>query len=102
MLYNFLGHIEVLQPQPGTGFTLADEDHFMLPPAAALYKLTEPSCDLPGGATAASERTASQGQVGGASTSSSSSCRRMVRAVQEACGEAARVGGDGCGVSGGH
>ena len=46
VLYNFLGNVEVLQPHVGCGFVLPGEEHFMLPPEPALYKLTEPHCDL--------------------------------------------------------
>ncbi|KAF8057126.1 PLIP1 [Scenedesmus sp. PABB004] len=46
-LYNFVGTVEVLQPSPDCSFVLGDERHAMLPPQAALYKLTEPSCALP-------------------------------------------------------
>lgn len=51
-LYNFVGSVEVLQPTQDCDFVLPDEGHFMLPPDAALYKLTEPTCPLPGTAPA--------------------------------------------------
>jgi len=41
-LYNFIGVVEVLQPATDCDFVLPDEGHDMLPPGAALYKLTEP------------------------------------------------------------
>lgn len=41
-LYNFVGVVEVLQPSKECDFVLPDEGHDMLPPGAALYKLTEP------------------------------------------------------------
>lgn len=41
-LYNFIGVVEVLQPSKECDFVLPDEGHDMLPPSAALYKLTEP------------------------------------------------------------
>lgn len=41
-LYNFIGVVEVLQPTTDCDFVLPDEGHDMLPPGAALYKLTEP------------------------------------------------------------
>lgn len=47
VLYHFIGEVEVLQPKLGSGFTLADEGHFMLPSEPALYKLTEPTTPLP-------------------------------------------------------
>jgi hypothetical protein len=41
-LYNFVGAVEVLQPRRECDFVQADEGHSMLPPDAALYRLTEP------------------------------------------------------------
>jgi hypothetical protein len=41
-LYNFVGVVEVLQPSKDCDFVLPDEGHDMLPPGAALYKLTDP------------------------------------------------------------
>jgi hypothetical protein len=52
-LYNFIGTIEVLQPSAACPFVLPDEGHSMLPQQAALYKLTEPCCNLPDPAAAA-------------------------------------------------
>lgn len=46
-LYNFIGTVEVLQPSLGCPFMLSDETHSMLPEQPALYKLTEPCCNLP-------------------------------------------------------
>jgi hypothetical protein len=48
----------VLQPSLGTGFTLPDEGHFMLPPEPALYKLTEPTSPLPAAAASPEPRAA--------------------------------------------
>uniref|UniRef100_A0A383V8M5 Fungal lipase-type domain-containing protein n=1 Tax=Tetradesmus obliquus TaxID=3088 RepID=A0A383V8M5_TETOB len=53
-LYNFIGTIEVLQPSAACPFVLPDEGlSSMLPEQAALYKLTEPCCNLPDPAAAA-------------------------------------------------
>jgi hypothetical protein len=46
-LYNFIGTMEVLQPSAACAFVLPDEGHSMLPQEPALYKLTEPCCNLP-------------------------------------------------------
>jgi hypothetical protein len=51
-LYNFIGTMEVLQPSAACAFVLTDEGHSMLPQEPALYKLTEPCCDLPDPAAA--------------------------------------------------
>lgn len=61
VLYHFVGDVEVLQPPLGSGFTLPDEGHFMLPPEPALYKLTEPSCPLPAPSRAERRRGAGAG-----------------------------------------
>jgi hypothetical protein len=51
-LYNFIGTMEVLQPSAACSFVLPDEGHSMLPKEPALYKLTEPCCNLPDPAAA--------------------------------------------------
>lgn len=61
-LYNFIGTVEVLQPSTDCPFVLSDEAHAMLPDLPALYKLTEPSCDLP--ETQAGDSTFMLGNVG--------------------------------------
>lgn len=45
----------MLQPALGSGFTLPDEGHFMLPPQPALYKLAEPRAPASDAAPPASD-----------------------------------------------
>lgn len=71
-LYNFIGTVEVLQPSTDCPFMLPDETHAMLPKEAALYKLTEPCCNLPEPAAAAPESASSAASPCGVCSSCSS------------------------------
>lgn len=42
VLYNFVGRIAILQPDPSLPFVVGDGRHAMLPEAAALYKMQDP------------------------------------------------------------
>lgn len=71
-LYNFVGNIEVLQPALQSEFTLPDETHAMLPPDAALYKLTEPTCPLPPTTAASTQQLLDSSSSWGSQQSASS------------------------------